>query len=143
MKHFQIIAILLLLMGCDRYQVTLNDREIYTPATLFTDYQIPDPGLNNCVSQSILDQSITRADQLVTLNCSYAGIQSLDGLKRFSSLRTLNLADNKLGDIKTLLFFGQLQQVDLRGNDSIACADTKTLADLVTIKLHRPENCLP
>lgn len=141
MKHFYMIAILLTLMGCERYQVTLNDREIYTPPALFSDYEITDPGLASCVSQSIYDQSITRAEQLGTLNCSYAGIQSLDGLKRFTSLQTLNLADNKLKDIKTLLFFGQLQQVDLRGNNFIGCQDVETLAELVSIKLHRPENC--
>jgi len=122
---------LLVLAGCENYQVTLNEREIYSPPVLFTDYQIADAGLRACIEQTIIDQSIVRAEQLTALLCTYSGIETLTGLGRFTQLKTINLANNKLKNIKPLMFFGQLQRVDLSDNPNLNCADIRSLAKLL------------
>lgn len=141
MKNLLSIFILLTITACDRYQVTLNEREIYAPPVLFTDYQIADVGLRNCVTQAISEQRIVRADDLQQLNCSYAGISSLAGLKRFTKLETINLFNNELTDVKTLMFFGDLKRLDLRGNTSLSCKDLLSLEELLAADLLKPETC--
>jgi Leucine-rich repeat (LRR) protein len=123
--------VLLITAGCESYQVTLNERELYSPPALFTDYQIMDAGLRACIDQTISDQSIVRAEQLTALVCTFAGIKTLAGLSRFTQLETINLANNKLSDIKPLMFFGQLQRLDLTDNPHLSCTDIKSLADLL------------
>lgn len=142
MKLFTIALTFLFLVGCDRYQLTINERPIYAPKQLFSDYQIPDPGLNSCIKQAIIDRSIKRGEDLRSINCSYAGIENLDGLKRFTGLTTINLANNRLTNIKPLMFFGQLSRLDLSGNESLACADIETLRELLPTKLVAPQHCL-
>ncbi|MDG1165117.1 MAG: leucine-rich repeat domain-containing protein [Porticoccaceae bacterium] len=132
----------LILSGCDRYPVTLNDRELYRPAALFSDYQLLDISLKACVQQTINDQKIVRAEQLTVLVCTYAGIETLTGLGRFTQLETINLANNSLGNIKPLLFFGQLKQVDLTGNPDLDCKDVESLEELLPIKPTTGEKCL-
>jgi Leucine-rich repeat (LRR) protein len=142
MKLFTIALTFLFLVGCDRYQLTINERPIYAPKQLFSDYQIPDPGLNSCIKQAIIDRSIKRGEDLRSINCSYAGIENLDGLKRFTGLTTINLANNRLTNIKPLMFFGQLSRLDLSGNESLACADIETIRELLPTELVAPQHCL-
>ena len=130
-KNLLVGLALLALAGCENYQVTLNEREIYSPPVLFTDYQIADAGLRACIEQTIIDQSIVRAEQLTALLCTYSGIETLTGLGRFNQLKTINLSNNKLKNIKPLMFFGQLQRVDLSDNPNLNCADIRSLAKLL------------
>ena len=123
--------VLLILAGCENYQLTLNQRELYSPPTLFIDYQITDAGLRACIAQTISDQDIVRAEQLTALICTYSGIETLSGLGRFTQLETVNLANNRLKNIKPLLFLGQLQRVNISDNPDLVCADIKPLTDLV------------
>ncbi len=37
----------------DQYEITLNERTLYTPRDLFEDYYLPDVALSNCVTQAI------------------------------------------------------------------------------------------
>ncbi|MGB1869006.1 MAG: leucine-rich repeat domain-containing protein [Porticoccaceae bacterium] len=132
MKKTAITALLLLVIaGCQGYQVTVNDRELYSPPQLFNDYQVPDAGLRACINQTIADQRILRAEQLTALICTYAGIESLQGLNRFTQLTTINLANNRLINIKPLMFLGQLQRVNLTDNPDLNCLDIKSLSDLL------------
>ena len=127
-----ITALLLLtIAGCQDYQLTINDREVYSPPQLFSDYQVPDAALRACIKQTIVDQSIVRAEQLTALVCTYAGIESLQGLNRFTQLTTINLANNRLKNIKPLMFFGGLQRVNLTDNPDLNCVDIKSLSDLL------------
>ena len=142
MKLFTIGLTFLFLIGCDRYQLTINERQIYAPEQLFNDYQIPDSGLNSCIKQAIIDRSIKRAQDLRSINCSYAGVDNLDGLKRFTGLTTVNLANNSLTSIKPLMFFGQLSRLDLSGNESVDCKDVETLKNLLPTELIAPRHCL-
>ena len=142
MKILLSIITLLTIAACDRYQVTLNEREIYAPPILFGDYEILDPALRNCVAQAINDQKITVAEELKLLNCSYGGIVSLTGLDRFTKLETINLSNNKLETIKPLMFFGDLKRLNLQGNSGLSCKDLLSLGQLLAADLYRPESCL-
>lgn len=133
--------LLLSLLACDRYQIKFNEQQIYTPRQLFSDYNIPDTALRNCIKQMIIDQSVMRAEDLVTINCAYAGISNLSGINRFTRLETINLANNNLNDIKPLMFLGELRRVDVSGNDLLQCKDIKTLSELVPGQLLAPKAC--
>lgn len=141
MKLLLFIVTTLALLSCDRYQVTLNEREIYTPAILFSDFQILDPALRICVTQAISDQKISRPQDLKLLNCTYAAITRLDGLERFTKLETINFANNKLVNIKPLMFFGDLKRLDLRGNSGLSCKDLLSLEILLAAELLKPQSC--
>ena len=141
MKILLSIITILALLSCERYQLTLNEREIYTPAILFSDFQILDPALRTCVTQAISDQKISKPEDLKLLNCSYAAIIQLDGLERFTKIETVNFSNNKLADIKPLMFFGDLKRLDLRGNSGLSCKDLRSLETLLAADLLRPQSC--
>ena len=134
-----------LLTGCSRYAVTFNEQPIHTPAKAFTDYDIADPALRDCVAQTIRDQGVSRVDELKRLVCTSAGISSLTGLDTFVALETLNLADNALTGIEPLLALPSLTRVDLSANPGLVCADASALtarvvATTVPSHCHRPAN---
>jgi hypothetical protein len=120
-RVFPLLAILLV-TACADYEFSVNDRLVYTPLPLFSDYALPDAGLHDCVSQTISDERITRAELLQTLNCSHAGIKSMVGLDRFTHLHTLNLGDNQLREVTLLRSLGELRRVNLEGNPDLDCA---------------------
>lgn len=136
-----LVMVCLTLAGCNRYQVTLNERTIHTPPTLFTDYKLPDAGLESCISQTISDRGITSPDQLLKLNCSDGDIATLEGLQLFSQINTLNLANNKLKNISLLLLMGKLQSVNLKGNPQLECKDAITLKSQLPGQVILPEHC--
>ncbi len=152
--QFPLLALTLLcstlFQGCKNYSVSLNDKTVYTPAPLFTNYQIADVKLHACVEQTIYDLKITKAEELTRLNCSNAGIISLTGLDKFFALTELNLANNQISDINTLGKLGRLgvllinnnsiknpapllnllhlQQLDTTYNPGMSCKDLYQLA---------------
>lgn len=102
--------------GCKNYSISVNDNTVYTPAPLFTNYQLADTKLKDCVEQTITDSNITKAEDLTRLNCSNAGISSLEGLDKFFALTELNLANNRLTNINTLTKLGRLEVLVLENN---------------------------
>jgi Leucine-rich repeat (LRR) protein len=141
MKILILFSLLMTLFACDRYQVTLNDRELYRPPIIFTDYAISDAALRDCVGQAIVDEAIGEPEQLEQLNCSYAGISNLSGLGRFSQLKSINLSNNNLRNLRPLMFFGSLETVNLANNSELFCIELDTLETLVIKELIRPEIC--
>lgn len=153
----------LLLISCKNYSVSVNDNTVYTPAPLFNNYQVADPKLHDCITQTIYDLHITKAEELTRLNCSNAGIVSLQGLDRFFALAELNLTNNQITDITALGKLGRLevlllnnnqintstallnllhlQKLDLTMNPALACRDLYQLAD--NLKPQKPELILP
>ena len=107
----------LLTAGCKNYSVSVNENVVYTPASIFKDYQLADTQLHACVEQTIVDLHITRAEDLTRLNCSNAGIASLIGLSKFFALKELNLADNQLADISEIGQLGRLEKLVLANNN--------------------------
>jgi|TARA_B110000967_G_scaffold200713_1_gene236911 Leucine-rich repeat (LRR) protein len=141
MKILILFSLLMTLLACDRYQVTLNDRELYRPPIIFTDYAISDAALRDCVGQAIVDEAIGEPEQLEQLNCSYAGISNLSGLGRFSQLKSINLSNNNLRNLRPLMFFGSLETLNLANNSELFCIELDTLETLVIKELIRPEIC--
>ena len=82
------------LVGCQGVDFVLNEQVVYTDADLFTDYEIPDPGLKGCVERAILAGRLTAATQLRDLHCIEAGVVSLTGLTQFPNLQRLDLTGN-------------------------------------------------
>jgi len=110
------LATILLTTGCKNYSVSVNENIVYTPPSIFKEYQLADAQLQACVEQTIYDSHITKAEDLTRLNCSNAGIKSLGGLDKFFALTELNLADNQLADISEIGNLGRLEKLVLTNN---------------------------
>jgi hypothetical protein len=106
----------LLVVACGTYDVTVNDAVVYRPKGLFSDFQIADAALGDCVTQSIVDGDIREATQLEQLNCSDAGIESLQGLATFTGLTHLKLSGNRIRNLMELAGLTRLQELYLDGN---------------------------
>ncbi len=110
-------SFIIFLSGCKNYSLSVNDKTIYTPAGIFKDYQIADAALADCVTQTIIDLHITRAEDLTRLNCAQAGIKTLEGLDKFFALTQLNLSENQIQDISGLNRLGRLEILLLQKNN--------------------------
>lgn len=126
---------LVALTGCDRYRVTVNELAVYEPAPLFADFRIDDRALSACVQQIIEDERITEATQLKTINCSHAGIVSLQGLSRFTQLEALNVGDNRIVDIEVLKENARLRKLDLRNNQLRSIGPLLSMPNLELVEL--------
>lgn len=114
-------VLLVTLGGCARYQVTLNEQPIYSPPPLYSQYEVPDEGLKNCLHQTIADKQITRAEQLTQLVCRYAGIKSVQGLDVFVALEELDLSHNVLRNLKPLRSLTKLRLLKINDNPDLMC----------------------
>ena len=119
----------------DQYDITLNDRTLYTPRDLFEDYYLPDIALSNCVTQAIEDSQVFVASGLEVLNCSEAGIESLSGLSRFSGLKRLKLTDNNIRNLVELSKLTQLEELRLEGNNIVDIVPLTVLPSLDLVSL--------
>jgi hypothetical protein len=126
-----VIAGSLLVSACSDYEVKFNNRPVYTPKPLFTDYRITDSALEDCVKQTIRDRQVQDLEQLTLLVCTNAGITSLEGLGTFKHLEQLNLAHNAIINLQTLTTLPKLRQLDLSYN---SVQDTGLLATLAYLE---------
>ncbi len=110
---------LLILAACGSYDFTVNDKVVYTPDPLFTDFNIPDPALRECIREAINDQKATSASALSSLSCTDAGIETLAGLSTFTELERLTLSSNNIVDINELAAITVLQVLYLDNNQVI------------------------
>ena len=156
--------LMVLVIGCTdlrEYDITLNDRPLYGPASLFTDYAVSDPALAICIEQMIEDQRADTASQLAYINCSNAGIRSIDGLGTFIGLKAIKLSgnqirnlvevgqlsglvelyldDNQVIDAVPLTNLQKLKKLDLSANDKLQCHGLKRLD--AGIDITAPEHC--
>jgi hypothetical protein len=122
----------LLLTACGSYDFTVNDRVVYTPDPLFTDFQVPDKALRECLREAINDQKATSANALSSLSCSEAGIENLAGLSTFTELEQLTLSSNNIADISELGALTVLQVLYLDNNQII---EAVPLYQLPTLRL--------
>jgi len=152
---------LIALAGCNKYDIKVNDRVVFSPRPLFTDFDIADPGLRACVEQAIIDGNVTIAADLRVLNCSHAGIEDLAGLATFTGIQQLKLSANKVRNLVELSQLSQLQSLylddntivdpvplyqlpalhtlDLSGNPELQCPAPSALVKLEALTL--PEHC--
>ena len=151
----------LALAGCQGYDVKINERVVYSPAPLFTDFEVNDPALLACLEETIQHDTITRVEQLKTLNCSNAGIATLEGLATFAALTELRLSSNKirnLVELHTLIrlralyldnnvvvdpvplyALSNLVELDLSANGTLQCPKDNALDHITTLVL--PQHC--
>ena len=160
-SSWHVILTLSLLTGCGSYDLKVNERVVFTPKPLFTDYEIADTALNDCVEQAIVDNKITSAPQLLVLNCSHAGIRSLAGIETFTGLNQLKLSSNQFADLSHIAPLSSLEDlyldnnqivnptplydllslrmVDLNGNSSLRCPTSNALLRVEEVRL--PRHC--
>jgi Leucine-rich repeat (LRR) protein len=158
-----LLLTLLLSGGCADYRFTVNERVVYTPTAIFSDFDIPDPALHACIEQHLTDASITAAEQLTELNCSHAGIANLQGLDVFahlvrlklssnsieslgalaelSGLRELHLDGNRLRNVMVLHGLLKLEHLDLRDNPALLCRHLDFFRQQPGIELVAPAQC--
>ncbi|MEE4190962.1 MAG: hypothetical protein V2I66_05255 [Halieaceae bacterium] len=149
--------------GCADYQFTVNERVVYTPAPLFSGYEIADTALLECVKAHIQEAQVTAADQLEVLNCSHAGIEDLSGLQVFAQLTRVKLSsnaieevnaladmtallelyldDNKLRSVTELRDLLELRMLDVAGNAALRCGDLTAFRNRSALELVAPEHC--
>ena len=159
--YFAIYSALFFLSACGSYDFTVNDKLVYTPKPLFTDFEAPDRALYQCLTQAIIDAKVTSASELKSLNCSHAGIENLQGLSTFTGLTQLKLSANKilnLHQITALTILEELylddnlivdpvplyqlpalRNLDLSGNTPLQCPANSAFATLESVKL--PDHC--
>ena len=148
------------LAACQDYDFKVNDKVVYSPA-LYREYTTPDQGLRECLQQTIKDRGVTEPQQLDILDCSSAGIQSLEGISvftgliaaRFSdneirnlvelgamdSIEVLYLDDNEIIDPVPLYRLPALRELELSGNAALQCPKSGSLEQVATLVL--PTHC--
>jgi hypothetical protein len=158
-----LVATTLLTGACSKYQLTLNERVMYSPAPLFTKFSTADRQLKTCLDQAIADAQVTNAGDLKQLICTHAGLTSLQGLEIFTGLELLHLAHNKLQTVEAIARLPQLQEVslsanqlqqvpeilllekltmlDLTENAELSCADIAQFRERYEGELKAPEQC--
>ena len=62
-KFLSVFVISSCLIGCNRYDVKINENTVYSPKKLFTNYSIEDRGLNDCVQQTIIEDNVRSKKQ--------------------------------------------------------------------------------
>ncbi|MFT4517848.1 MAG: hypothetical protein ACI9JM_000225 [Halioglobus sp.] len=127
-----ICTVLALLAACRGYDFKVNDKVVYRPAPLFSNFDVTDPALHNCLAQAIIDGDITKATQLDSLNCSNAGIEILAGLDQFISITALKLSSNKIQNLSALAALTSLEVVYLDNNK---IADSSALDNMINLRL--------
>ena len=104
------------LTACESYDFTVNEKRVYTAKPLFSDFQVSDQALYNCLKQNIVDLKITSAGELSSLNCAHAGISNLQGLAAFSGLIQLRLSANDIRNLSELSMLSSLKELYLDDN---------------------------
>jgi len=128
----RLALLFILLAGCGNYDITVNDHVIYGAPTIFLDFDLPDEALQTCVSQQIIDLRLTSPEALADLNCSNAGIESLEGLELFGNIERLKLSSNTIRNLMALSQLTDLQELWLDDNVII---DPVPLGSLVHLRL--------
>lgn len=151
-----------LVAACGSYDFTINEKLVYSPKPLFSDYSITDSALQICLELTISESKASNASDLEILNCSHAGVTELKGLETFSGITQLKLSSNKLQSIATLAALSNLEvlhldnnqivdlrpllelqvlrELDLSGNPELLCTSANGLIAIETLTL--PRHCL-
>ena len=117
-----LVILLVLVTGCaelGQYDITVNDVTVYEPSAPYSVNGIEDPALAACLTQSLLDIGARAATDLVALNCSDAGIQSLAGLEQFTQIQSMKLSSNNIRNLLVLERLTVLHQLWLDDNDVV------------------------
>ncbi|HIG66820.1 MAG TPA: hypothetical protein EYQ44_03200 [Porticoccaceae bacterium] len=141
MKLIFVAFAISLLSSCSDYEITLNDQPILLREPVPVNVNVLDSGLSRCLSETLKIQSHTDISDLNTLDCSFAGIKTLDGLEQFQGLVGVKLNGNELSDIGPLLLLGRLAIADLEGNNNIPCEQVQVLEGYIGNGLTHSKDC--
>ena len=117
MHRLALLLVIFYLSACQDYLISVNQKVVYEPPILFSEYSIADHELKECVRKTIQEQALTRAEQLEKLGCPAGNIELLDGLEVFSNLKAVGFADNKIRNIEPLAGLGRLERINLANNE--------------------------
>ena len=117
----RLALLLVLLTGCGNYDISVNDQMIYDAPAIFLDFDLPDEALQTCVKQRIMDLRLRSPDALIDLNCSNAGIESLEGIALFRNIERLKLSSNRIRNLMALTKDSLLVSIcsNLKANPSL------------------------
>jgi len=118
-----------------QYDITVNDVTVYEPASPLRVDGIKDTALQNCLQQTADDIEATQPSDIMSLNCSDAGITWLAGLSQFDQIRLLKLNDNTIRNLLELEHLGALEQLWLNDNDIIDAIPVLGMSGLRTLNL--------
>ncbi|MFT5481500.1 MAG: Leucine-rich repeat (LRR) protein [Halieaceae bacterium] len=121
-----------LLSACNTYRVWVNETVVFSPDPLFTEFQVVDVALQDCITQHIEHANITSAAELTDLNCSQAGISSLRGIQAFHSLRALKLSHNQVRNLAPLAKLSVLAELYIDNNQ---IRDVSALEKIESLKI--------
>ena len=119
-------------VGCGNYDLRVNEKVVYTPRPLLTGFTVVDPALRACIEQAIVDQQVTRTNELLFLSCSDAQVSDVQGLEVFTGLRQLDLSANQVADLTALATLSSVENLDLSDN---AVIDPVPLYELLSLRL--------
>ena len=117
-----LIALLMSGTGCAKlgqYDISVNNITVYEPSAPFTVSGVEDSALTACLTQTLLDIDARMATDLVSLNCSDAGIQSLAGLEQFTQIQSMKLSSNDIRNLLVLERLNALNQLWLDNNNVV------------------------
>ena len=117
-----LIALLMSGTSCaelGQYDITVNNVTVYEPSAPYTVSGVKDSALTACLTQSLLDIDARMPTDLVSLNCSDAGIQSLAGLEQFTQIQSMELSSNDIRNLLVLERLTALNQLWLDNNDVV------------------------
>ncbi len=137
------VLLVLVLASCADYDVKVNEKVVYSPPKLFSDFSFADKSLQTCVQQTIEDRGITKSAQLTQLACTNGNIRRLAGIELFTQLTQLNLNNNALQDISVLADLPALQTLLLASNDikTVAALRESTALLKLNVENNADLNC--
>ena len=121
----------LAIQSCSKYSLEINNNRIYTPPPVYQNFELADQALNTCIQQTIIDHQLSRASDLHQVKCSYAGIESIQGLAHFSRIQELSLKGNPIDDGNELLKLTHLKYLDVRDTGIFDCQLISQLSGLL------------
>ena len=117
-----LIALLISGTSCaelGQYDITINTVTVYEPSAPYAVSGVKDSALTACLTQSLLDIDARMPTDLLSLNCSDAGIQSLAGLEQFTQIQSMKLSSNDIRNLLVLERLTALNQLWLNNNDVV------------------------
>lgn len=140
MKYLGLSITTVFLCACANYSLFLNDNALYQPPSLYLHFEVADAQLKTCIVQHVEDMAITSPRELIQLNCSYGGINTLEGLIQFSRIENLSLKGNSLEDIEAIFQLVNLRSLDV-SDANLSCDQISSLQDLPLDQLISSGNC--
>ena len=107
---------LIFIAACQNYSLSVNQKQVYNPSAIFTDFRLADKALQRCVDGIIAENLLKKAEQVTQIVCGPKGIANIAGLELFTQLQHLGLASNAIENIDTLSQLKQLRRLHLANN---------------------------